>query len=169
MNSADLPITEWWDPEWDVYDVPGSLYDQDSPAAHSIWWTCYEHVAMVEWIMTGRSWGWPDKPKELERHAYPGQPSTRTKPPVKPCTCEYHCARWVLPLQFLETRTRTLIDVLGLHGISWITINPDCPQHGEAVRIVGDGVTVEELWNDPWLNVMRDPYDLDDNERTDHA
>lgn len=28
--------------------------------------------------------------KQLERHAYPGQASTRPRPPVRPCSCAYY-------------------------------------------------------------------------------
>lgn len=54
MNSTDLPITEWWDPAWDVYDVPGSPYD-DSDAPHDVWWAAYEHLWMLRHVMTGRA------------------------------------------------------------------------------------------------------------------
>lgn len=79
---------------------------------------------------------------QLTRHAYPGQPTTRTRPPTKPCTCYYHPYTWWGDWQ------------LGSHFI----VNPTCPHHAPEL-------TIERLWNDPALNAMRDPYDLDDNER----
>lgn len=103
--------------------------------------------------------------RQLTRHAYPGQPSTRTKPPIKPCTCQYTPSQWwliegsgVVPSWLWGTGSR-------------FTIDPACPNHGDAAYVLAGQrpnlVTIDELWNDPWLNVMRDPYDLDDDERKD--
>lgn len=159
MNSTDLPITDWWDPDWGVYDVPSSPYDVQEVGDTSavteqhwmVWWTAYDHNAEVVYIMTGSRWGWPDNllTRQLTRHAYPGQPSTRTRPPVKPCTCEYRPPDWWL----IEGS-----GVVMLAGSRFMR-DPACPHHGLPRP------SIEELWNDPALNVMRDPYDLDDDER----
>ena len=119
MHSSELPITDWWDPEWDVYDVPSSPYDVQRPgekaealpeALFDAWWEAYDHTAEVAYIMTGSRWGWPDNlhARQLTQHAYPGQPATRTKPPVKPCCCRaQRDARPVRPRRQRKDRTVT--------------------------------------------------------------
>lgn len=106
--------------------------------------------------VAGQIWyeAWRVRNRQLTRHAYPGQPATRTRPPTKPCTCWYETK---------DIRTsRGMYQPLRLvHGTGF-TIEPTCPHHGDVAR----SVPIEALWNDPWLNVARDPYDLDDNERT---
>lgn len=92
MLSTDLPVTEWWDPEWDQYDVPS--YPEDS-LPFELWHACYMHQAWLEWLMTGRTWGWPDgllarqlEPARRPPSWYPGQPD----PPrvrVDRCCCLY--------------------------------------------------------------------------------
>lgn len=72
-------------------------------------------------------------PKQLERHAYPGQPSTRTTPPVRPCTCLY-CAAPMNGHNHIETLKHTLIPTYGLPAISWFYIDPWCPHHGHAAH-----------------------------------
>lgn len=146
MNSTDLPVTEWWDPEFGYFDVPiaadGVPYD--------VWWPAYEHIAEIEWITTGRTWGWidglfarqlttGDDVYDVQRHdpadcnicrPFIGPLFVVAGVP-KPCTCEYHAMRWVLPIPFIETLRHTILDVGGLHAASWITINPACPHHGD--------------------------------------
>lgn len=68
-------------------------------------------------------------PKQLERHAYPGQPSTPTRPPVRPCTCHYWAAR--SNHTHVETLNHTLIPMYDLPAVSWFHIDPLCPHHGD--------------------------------------
>jgi hypothetical protein len=49
MLASDLPVTEYWDPHWDVYDVPLCPQASSDPA----WWPAYEHQWLVGWIMDG--------------------------------------------------------------------------------------------------------------------
>lgn len=51
MKSTDLPVTEFWDPEWDVYDVPLGPFDDGVEV--DVWWAAYEHVWMLSWIQHG--------------------------------------------------------------------------------------------------------------------
>lgn len=84
--------------------------------------------------------------RQLTRHAYPGQASTRHED-------NHGICRRVIATGF--------------------RIHPACPHHGHLAsthlqqRMRHVGLTIEQLWNDPYLNVLRDPYDLDDNERKD--
>ena len=52
-DSKDLPITEYWDPEWDVYDVPLSPFEGN--VDHEIWWAAYEHTWILDWILMGEA------------------------------------------------------------------------------------------------------------------
>lgn len=153
MNSTDLPVTEYWDPELGYYDVPiaadGVPYD--------VWWPAYEHIAEIEWITTGRTWGWPDglfgrqlttgieictcievpygdHEGQFAGYEYFDDPNCRFphQAPTEPsCSCQYHAMRWVLPLSYVETLRHTIIDVRGLHTITWFSIVDACPQHGD--------------------------------------
>lgn len=51
MKSTDLPVTEWWDPEWDLYDVPLSPFDDGVDV--ETWWAAYEHLWMLSWVLHG--------------------------------------------------------------------------------------------------------------------
>lgn len=55
MHSSELPVTEYWDPAWDVYDVPLSPWTgfggPEVPA--EVWWAAYEHVWILSWIRHG--------------------------------------------------------------------------------------------------------------------
>jgi hypothetical protein len=132
VDSRDLPITESWDPDWDVYDVPIFGWE-DVPV--DIWWACYEHCAWIEWIMTGRTWGWPEGllARQLTTGAYPGQPAQRSEKIAPSCRCFYQVryAPVVLPPNGPHGRARrvTVLD----HR--FFTITPYCPQHGDAARI----------------------------------
>lgn len=60
-------------------------------------------------------------PRQLTRHAYPGQPAKRTTAPVRPCSCTYAPA--VTEVQY------------GTYDYVWrFTINPRCPHHGDVAR-----------------------------------
>lgn len=52
MDSKDLPVTEWWDPEWEVYDVPLSPFEGDRVDVDT-WWAAYEHGWILGWILHG--------------------------------------------------------------------------------------------------------------------
>lgn len=112
MLSTELPITEWWDPEWDVYDVP--IAPENVP--YDVWWPAYFHQAMIEYITTGRTWGWPDGILMRQLTAGPASVPYLGAWPW-PCSCEYvvfDCpwpARWAIASGF--------------------RIHSDCPQHGD--------------------------------------
>lgn len=117
MNSTDLPVTEWWDPEFGYYDVPiaaeGVPYD--------VWWSAYEHIAEIEWITTGRTWGWPDGlfARQLttgwDFDPSPNQALAYLAPPR--CTC----------LPVWEDNG----DGWAVSSTSCYTINPACAHHGD--------------------------------------
>lgn len=52
MHSSELPVTEWWDPEWDVYEVPGYAL-QDTIEDFDLWWLTWDFTAEIGYIMTG--------------------------------------------------------------------------------------------------------------------
>lgn len=68
MHSSDLPVTEWWDPEYDVYDVPNSPYDPQpvgstgavTSAEFDTWWTAYDFLWDLRWVMHGSAEYRPD-------------------------------------------------------------------------------------------------------------
>lgn len=80
---------------------------------------------------------WPDP--ELERHAYPGQPSHRSAPPVQPCTCWYLCLICGLDLTHAWCKQEG-VDLTWCyhpaspvpHRATGFRINPHCPHHGTA-------------------------------------
>jgi len=59
MNSKDLPVTEYWDPEFDVYDVPLSPFEDFGAVPLEdhveLWWAAYEHQWLLGWIMSGEA------------------------------------------------------------------------------------------------------------------
>lgn len=121
MLSTDLPITEYWDPEWDVYEVPLSPFNgpgSQLEVPYEIWWAAYEHDWVLGWILDGTAWYAP--------HHWQNQLTTGhcrdDGPPYLgawpwPCTCEYFVfdcpwpARWAIASGF--------------------RIHSDCPQHGD--------------------------------------
>lgn len=158
MNSSDLPITEWWDPEYDVWDVPGSPYDAQAPGemagdlpdwSFAVWWAAYDHVSEVGYIMTGERWYAPPNlyAHQLEARAYPGQPTHHSAPPVRPCSCAYHVVqtpadgRLIVPT-YHHSPGLTLEDEHDEGAwfysvwfprcpvLSWFTIRRSCPHHG---------------------------------------
>lgn len=144
MLSTDLPVTEWWDPEVDYYGVPMSPTGH-GPAAEAAWWPAFVHLAEIEWIMTGRTWGWPDGlfARQLTTGHDPLCPAITAGwecdcrdegPPYLgawpwPCSCAYYRSR--THFSHVETLTGSLIPTYGLPGISWFIIHSDCPQHGD--------------------------------------
>lgn len=93
---------------------------------------------------------------QLERHAYPGQPSTRAHHVVQPCCCEYR-------LHYLLTGHIPGVEIVFNPVIaSYFLIHPACPHHGHLAHTH----LIERLWSDPYSNgILRDPYDMDDDER----
>lgn len=159
-------VVEWAD--WLPYnydDVPDDLVD--------LWAAAWAHDGIVDALMYGE---WPCC-RELTQHAYPGQPATRTRPPTKPCTCWYLCLVCGLDLTHAWCK-QDGVDLTWCyhpaspvpHRATGFRINPTCPHHGRQVLILNPALpaelTIEALWNDPALNAMRDPYDLDDDERS---
>ena len=122
MNSTDLPVTDWWDPEWDQYDVPlVPQHDPDDPAEVRIadtnaWWAAYDHVETIKHITTGQRWYGPDNFYAHQLTAGPASVPYLGAWPW-PCSCEYvvfDCpwpARWAIASGF--------------------RIHSDCPQHGD--------------------------------------
>jgi hypothetical protein len=144
MLSTELPVTEWWDPEYELYAVQ-PFPDDSVPFA--LWHEAYLHEATIEWIMTGHTWGWPDglfarqlEPPRRPPSWYPGQPEPQ-KPRRRACTCFYGL-RQVLdaPGPYVVSPTPS-----GEGDLTWWTrcfvIVFDCPHHG-------DDNIVDNL--DPW-------------------
>jgi hypothetical protein len=87
--------------------------------------------------------------QQLERHAYPGQPSTRTQPPTQPCTCWYTawCCGYHIggptpqpPTWCPHTDTPT-------HLATGFMRNPQCTHHGwtELEGQQPSGIVVDEF------------------------
>lgn len=110
MHSSELPTTEWWDPEYDLYDVPGSPYGETvgelAPGMFDAWWTAYSHCWDIRWYRHGSAEYRPDfKGRELTRGVFHppswsghrdacptqwGGPCDCDLPPrTTPCTCRY--------------------------------------------------------------------------------
>lgn len=108
--------------------------------------------------------------RQLTQHAYPGQPSTRARTVVPPCCCAYValcCSEWLDGVLWL-TGPGQWCEHRGSKYGGWghiatgFIICPACPHHSTPH-------TIEELWADPYLNgLLRDPYDMDDDERRGH-
>lgn len=99
------------------------------------------HALMCPWPICTEA-----RPKQLERHAYPGQPSTRAEHVPPPCLCTYH------PFGFGAY----------LNLGSCFEIHPACRHHGH----LANTHLIERMWDDPYgYGVLRDPYDLDDERR----
>lgn len=78
-------------------------------------------------------------PRQLTRHAYPGQASTRAQRPTKPCTCRYYVITspdgYVVmpsPAYFTDARTTDthILGPLRCPVASLFIIDPWCPHHG---------------------------------------
>lgn len=107
------------------------------------------HVAGQLWYAA-----WSNRNRQLTRHAYPGQPSTRPQHAPPLCLCTY-------------TLGPVLIDHPDGYDLVFtphFVIAPECMHHGHlAHRDV-----VRRMWDDPYgYGLLRDPYDLDDDERKD--
>lgn len=115
--------------------------------------------------------------RQLTRHAYPGQPSTRAQHVVQVCSCTYLVVQLGSPeggLVMMPTPGQRAWDgiaashILELWGgpvASLFVIAPECPHHGHRANTH----LIERLWSDPYSNgILRDPYDMDDNERSGH-
>lgn len=126
MHSSELPVTEWWDPdpEWEVYDVPGS----PESVPHEIWWAAYQHLWVLEWITTGSAWY---SPHPWQHQIEPPRPPYLGRWPW-PCSCAYAylCCGLIVDtfeaVQFL----REFGYAVG-HSATGFIIHSDCPQHGD--------------------------------------
>lgn len=174
MLSTELPITDWWDPEYDVYDVPLCPQgDYDDPDETEAWWAAYDHLETVRHIMTGRRWYSPDnfyahqvEPPRRPPSWYPGQPEQRP-PRIRPCTCFYG-------LRTVPDAPRPWEDVRtpGIRRRRFYTrcfvIVWDCPHHGDDLLDVE--AELDDLYGDAggvWGFTMADCV-LDEDERTGH-
>lgn len=135
MHSSELPVTEWWDPDEEVYDVPhtprGAFWEYPYPQQEvDDWWAAYSHLWDLRWIMHGSAEYRPDfRGRELttghselcddvalfweRRECVPDCP--RHRAPLAPCTCHYYrhgCGSvWLIGSNFVINRT--------------------CPHHGD--------------------------------------
>lgn len=155
MHSNDLPITEWWDPQWDTYDVPLSpnLDDPDAPD-HDIWWAAYEHLWMLRHIMTGQAEYVPSHFQhqlttgaenwcfECEDVHPPGQ---HTDP--EPCLCSYALFTTRFSLDDFRGPIIRRV-VLG----SYFTIHRACLHHGELNRVYPPRPDLP--WDRPWETTL---------------
>lgn len=138
MHSTEIPITEWWDPPWDTYDVPLSpnLDDPDAPD-HDTWWAAYEHLWMLRHIMTGQA---EYVPSHFQHQLTTGAenwcfecedvhpPGHHTDP--EPCLCTYvrHSARLVWGTLGKRVLAHDVVIATGFQ------IKPWCVHHGESRR-----------------------------------
>lgn len=94
--------------------------------------------------------------RQLTRHAYPGQASTRAHHVVQPCRCTY--VRWATSYERSWGIGYSVV-------ATGFLIQPACPHHGHLAHTR----LIERLWADPYSNgLLRDPYDMDDDERSGH-
>jgi hypothetical protein len=108
--------------------------------------TAARHHWAIDAIMHGYPIPWPAR-LELEAHAYPGQPTHHSAPPVRPCRCIYHVMNTpesgylVVPAPSPTTPYDVDPDPLELEYtyavwyprcpvLSWFTIARHCPHHG---------------------------------------
>jgi hypothetical protein len=93
--------------------------------------------------------GWA--PRQLEAHAYPGQPTHHSAPPVKPCTCAYHVVNTpedgllVVPARKptpgpwepdpFEVEYTYAVWYPRCPVLSWFTIRRTCPHHGARLEL----------------------------------
>lgn len=189
MHSSELPTTEWWDPEYDLYDVPGSPYGETvgelAPGMFDAWWTAYSHCWDIRWYRHGSAEYRPDfKGRELTRGVFHppswsghrdacptqwGGPCDCDLPPrTTPCTCHY--------------RPGAVSQWPGQYG-SAFRINPRCHHHGDRARTYRRPCTCPGLTHNPDCrrhnynpaedeprhhhNDIHNPNDLDEDERHD--
>jgi hypothetical protein len=102
------------------------------------------HWAIAD-LMYGSPLPWPAR-LQLEAHAYPGQPTQHSAPPVRPCTCAYHVmntpeggylvvpARKPTPGPWepdpFEVEYTYAVWYPRCPVLSWFTIRRTCPHHG---------------------------------------
>ena len=103
---------------------------------------------------------------QLERHAYPGQPSTRAEHVVQRCRCDYLalcCGEYLGGMLWMCGPGRWCDVTQSWHHIATgFVTHPACPHHGHLAHTH----LIERMWESPYeYGVLRDPYDLDDDER----
>lgn len=113
---------------------------------------------------------WPRVQRQLTQHAYPGQPARKAEHVVQPCTCRYRTTTLrYRGISVVVTSPafppylvlKHMLDTDTLDG-SWFEINPACPHHGH----IAHTHLIERMWESPYqYGLLRDPYDLDDDER----
>lgn len=156
MHSSELPITEWWDPEWDVYDVPltpndGWWQDNPTPEQCDTWWAAYAHLWNIRWVMCGSAEYRPDfRGRELatgepvagwlgHRDLCPSQWGERcdcADPlPAVPCLCWYWTEAYGLRVSIRDPQQRHTYDDMPAECTGF-QINPQCRHHGERARHV---------------------------------
>lgn len=100
---------------------------------YPLWMVGAQHVARIALINARMT------TKQLERHAYPGQASTRPRPPVRRCSCRYYVITspdgYVVmpsPAYFTDARTTDthILGPLRCPVASLFIIDPWCPHHG---------------------------------------
>lgn len=82
---------------------------------------------------------------QLEAHAYPGQPTHHSAPPIRPCTCAYHVMNtpadgylvvpsYRSPFSYNDTGHEDdwtyAVWYPRCPVLSWFTIRRTCPHHG---------------------------------------
>ena len=101
------------------------------------------HALMCPWPICTEA-----RPKQLERHAYPGQASTRPEHVPPRCLCVY-------------TLGPVLIDHPDGYDLVFtphFEIVPECMHHGH----LANTHLIERMWDDPYgYGLLRDPYDED--------
>lgn len=136
-----------------IHPDPWHIYTQAELEAYQVAarhiWAVHHLMCMISICVEARN-------RQLTRHAYPGQPSTRTRPPIRPCCCQYIVINtpdgyvvlakrvdWPLELGImlgpdvghqLETH---LLGPTRCPVISLFQISRKCPHHGDG----------ELLWN----------------------
>lgn len=180
MLSTELPITEWWDPEWDVYDVPLSPFTgagAELEVPYDVWWAAWSHIWTLDWITTGTAWyaphNWQNQLEPARRPPswYPGQP----EPPrhrFRACTCSYGLRQVTnAPGPYTPVPPPS-----GEGALSWWTrcfvIVFDCPHHGDdrleeellLDDLYGDG----GVWGIEFDETTQADRVLDEDERTGH-
>lgn len=106
--------------------------------------TAARHHWAIDAIMRGVPLPWPAR-LQLEAHAYPGQPTHHSAPPVRPCSCAYHVATTPHGGYLVVPVPRKTDDELEGFGfevwyprcpvLSWFTIRRSCPHHGRTFEL----------------------------------
>lgn len=151
------------------YDVP----DYPNPADDLALWNAYCAAWNHYWDI--RALCAPEDfpmSRQLTQHAYPGQPARKAEHVVQPCTCRYRTTTLrYRGISVVVTSPafppylvlKHMLDTDTLDG-SWFEIDPACPHHGH----IAHTHLIERMWESPYqYGLLRDPYDLDDDERRD--